>query len=99
MPMDMTYRFRVHVPEQRLSLAIQATSASGHAIDTVFAARRRALTDAALLKVFLTLPLLTLKVVAGIHWEALRLWWKGLRVFAHPAPPPRPVTVFTKPAQ
>ena len=99
MPMEMTYRFRVHVPEQRLSLAIQATSASGHAIDTVFAARRRALTDTALLKVFMTLPLLTMKVVAGIHWEALRLWWKGLVVFPHPAPPPRAVTIPNKPVQ
>ena len=35
-------------------------------------------------------PFLTLKVMGGIHWEALRLWLKGLPVFSH-RPAPRPV--------
>jgi DUF1365 family protein len=41
--------------------------------------RRRALTTAALLRSFFALPLVTLKIVAAIHWEALRLWLKGAR--------------------
>ncbi|QKC98319.1 DUF1365 family protein [Mesorhizobium sp. NZP2298] len=44
-----------------------------------FSGKRRDVTDAALMRAFLSYPLLTLKVVAGIHWEALRLWAKGLR--------------------
>ena len=38
-------------------------------------------------------PLMTLKVVAGIHWEALRLWFKGVRLTPKPPPPPAPVTL------
>jgi DUF1365 family protein len=34
----------------------------------------------ALLRAFVALPLVTLKVVAAIHWEALRLWLKGVRI-------------------
>ena len=27
---------------------------------------------------------MTLRVTTGIHWEALKLWWKGVPVFTHP---------------
>jgi hypothetical protein len=30
---------------------------------------------------------MTLKVVAGIHWEALKLWLKGIRLVERPAAP------------
>ena len=49
--------------------------------------------DAALLRVFLTTPLLTLKVVAGIHWEGARLWFKGLRFHPSPEPPKHAVSI------
>jgi DUF1365 family protein len=32
------------------------------------------------LRAFVGLPLVTLKIVAAIHWEALRLWLKGVRI-------------------
>jgi hypothetical protein len=38
------------------------------------------LTAAALLRSFFSLPLVTFKIVAAIHWEALRLWLKGIRL-------------------
>ena len=46
-----------------------------------------------LLRVFVTHPLLTLKVVAGIHLEALLIWLKGVSLHVRPPPPDRPVTV------
>ncbi len=93
MGMDMRYAFRVHPPDERVSLAIRGDDAQGPLIVAAFAARRRDLTDAALLRVFVTMPLLTLKVMAGIHWEALRLWWKGLRLHPKPPAPARLVSV------
>jgi hypothetical protein len=56
-------------------------------------ANRRAMTDAALLRVLVTHPLLTLRVVGAIHWHALRLLPKGVRLRARPQPPAYPVTV------
>jgi hypothetical protein len=41
------------------------------------------LTNAALLRAFFALPLVTFKIVAAIHWEALRLWLKA-RLVNHP---------------
>ena len=48
------------------------------------------MTTAALLRAFVALPLVTLKIAAAIHWEALRLWLKGARLV------PRPVTADAK---
>ena len=49
---------------------------------------RHDLTDAALVKLFFAMPLMTLGVVAAIHWQALRLWLKGAP-FAARSPGPR----------
>ena len=43
-----------------------------------FTGQRVGLSDAALLKLLLIYPLLTIQVIAGIHWEALKVWWKGV---------------------
>jgi DUF1365 family protein len=51
------------------------------------------LTDFSLLQLLATYPLLTLKVIAAIHWHALRLLLKGMRLRARPNPPDVPVTV------
>ncbi|WP_067065854.1 DUF1365 domain-containing protein [Roseateles chitosanitabidus] len=56
-------------------------------------ATRGALTDAALLRLLVAYPLLTLKVIVGIHWEALRLWIKGARLQPRPDAPRQPMTV------
>jgi hypothetical protein len=50
-----------------------------------YAAQRQPLTDRHLLRLFATHPLLTLKVIGGIHWEAVKLLLKGLRLHTHPA--------------
>lgn len=93
MPMDLHYAFRIVVPDQHLSIAITVSDAQGAVLTAVHSAKRRGLTDGALLRVFVTQPLLTIKVVGGILWEALRLWIKGVPVHDHPMPPAQGVTV------
>ena len=93
--MDMRYDFRIHAPDERLSLAIRGGDAEGPVLVAAFVAKRQALTDAALLRAFLGTPLLTLKVIGGIHWEALRLWWKGIHPRGRPPPPEHPVSIVT----
>jgi DUF1365 family protein len=53
-------------------------------------AQQRPLDDRELLRLALTHPLLTLKVIAGIHWEAIKLLLKGLRLYTHPTRQPLP---------
>jgi len=51
------------------------------------------LTDGALLTLFLSIPLITAKVTLAIHWEALRLWLKGMRLHCRSSQPARSATL------
>src|SRR3984893_9601173 len=77
--MAMRYYFRVTPPGEQVKLRILETDRDGPLLAASFNGRRRALTTAALLRSFFSLPLVTLKIVAAIHWQALRLWLKGVR--------------------
>jgi uncharacterized protein len=91
--MDITYDFRVREPEERISLSIQAEGPTGPVIIASLAGERRNLSDRSLARVFVTHPLLTLKVVAGIHWDALKLFLKGVQLHPRPAVPSPPSMV------
>jgi DUF1365 family protein len=78
--MAMRYHFRVTPPGERVKLRILETDRDGPLLAASFNGRRRALTTVALLRSLFSLPLLTFKIVAAIHWEALRLWLKGARL-------------------
>lgn len=95
MNMDMDYRFRGHVPSDALDLAIDGMDAHGKLIHASLLAQRQPLTDASLLRAIMAFPLLTMKVVAAIHWEALKLWLKGIGLTKQPAPPVEAATVQT----
>ena len=90
--MDLRYDFRIVPPGEHLSVAVDGSRGGARVIAASFAGARLALTDATLLKTFLGHPLSSLSVVAGIHWEALKLWRKGAKLRARPAPPAYPVT-------
>jgi DUF1365 family protein len=77
--MDQTYRFAVRVPDERLSLRIRQAGPEGETLIATLNGRARPFTDAGLLRVLAGHPLMSLKVTAAIHWQALRLYAKGLR--------------------
>lgn len=82
--MTMRYHFRIQPPVDTVRLRILETDRDGPVLAATFNGRRRALTTAALLRSFVALPLVTLKVIAAIHWEAVRLWAKGARLVPRP---------------
>jgi len=90
--MDVEYRFRVGEPGEKLSLLIREGNAEGDILVATHNGDRRPLTDAGLLRAFCIYPVVTLKVIVGIHWEALRLWLKGAKLQPRPAGPARDVT-------
>ncbi len=93
MDMDMGYDFAIRPPGEKVQIVVNGKDREGPLISATFAGSRRALTDRALLRLFFTIPLVTLKTVAGIHWEALKLWLKGIRIRKAPAPPEAKVTL------
>jgi len=95
MGLDMTYDFRLATPSETATTAILGRGPDGAAIiAAAFAGARRELGDSALAHAFVGHPLLTLKVVLAIHWEAAKLLAKGVRLRTKPTPPRRQVTVF-----
>ena len=95
--MGLRYRFRVHVPDDRVSVAIHVADESRDVLAASLHGSARALHDGSLLRALVTHPLLTLKVSVAIHWHALRLLLKGIRVHPHPDPPRQPVSFSAKP--
>jgi DUF1365 family protein len=89
--MAMRYHFRIVPPGDIVRLRILETDAGGPLLAATFSGTRRAMSTAALLAAAAALPLMTLKVIGAIHWEALRLWIKGARLVPRPPePPPSP---------
>lgn len=85
LPMACSYRFHVTPPEEKVAIRIDESDAEGLILIASFAGERHAFSDATLARALLRYPLMTLKVVAGIHWEALRLWRKGVGLHRHRA--------------
>jgi DUF1365 family protein len=85
MDLDMRYDFTVEAPDERTEVVVEGGDAGGPLIVAAFCGARQELSDRALLGAFLRHPLLSLKVVAGIHVEALWLFLKRIGIRRHVA--------------
>ncbi|MBZ8131922.1 DUF1365 domain-containing protein [Afifella sp. IM 167] len=82
-PMECHYRFRIEPPGERVTIRIGEEDAEGPLLVAAFSGERREMRDGVLMRALFGYPLMTLKVIGAIHFEALRLWWKGVPVFRH----------------
>ena len=83
---DGGYEFRFDLRCDRIGIWIDYSGGEGRLIATLVG-RRRPLTTRGLIAAFLRRPFGTRRVLALIHWQALKLWWKGA-TFRSPPPPP-----------
>lgn len=93
MTTDMVYSFSVNPPGKDLAVSITGRDDAGPLIVAKLRTTRQDLTDAALGRAFCLYPLMTFKVIAGIYWEALLIWLKGIRLHHRPSPPDQAVTI------
>ncbi len=92
LPMACRYHFRIAPPDDKFALLIRQTTAEGHVLLARQLGKRVSLSNRASVKLLLAHPLMTMKVIAGIHWEALHLWRRGARFHSRPPAPARLVT-------
>ncbi len=85
LPMDMKYRWNFSEPLGRLFVHMENHRNGELVFDATLALKQEPVSPAALLGALAAFPLMTVKIIAAIHWEALRLWLKRTPIFDHPA--------------
>ena len=87
--MQATYHFSAAPPDETLRLVIRETQDEAPLLVASFVGTHHPLSDAALFKAFIKHPLMTVKVLVAIHFEAAKLFLKGVPFIKRPEPPQR----------
>ena len=80
MDLESKYFFKVLIPNERLSVIIDQRDKDGKLLFASQDGERVKLSSKNLLKSYLKHPLMTLKIISAIHYEALKLWMKGIKL-------------------
>ncbi|MCR9126205.1 MAG: DUF1365 domain-containing protein [Rhodobacteraceae bacterium] len=90
-PVEGGYEFRFDIRDDKIGIWIDYSQGAGGLIATLTGARV-ALGNGGILRAALRRPFGSRRVLALIHWQALRLWWKSARYRVRPAPPAEEVS-------
>lgn len=90
-PIEGSYRFRFDITDERVAITIQYQKAKGGMVATL-TGDRRPMTNRALVWSAVRRPFGSWRVLALIHWQALKLWWKGASYRNRPEPPSEEVS-------
>jgi DUF1365 family protein len=85
MPMDLQYDWRCSAPGEALAVHMNCQRDGRNVFDASLSLQRRELGAASMALALLRFPLITVRVLAAIHWQAFRLWLKRVPVVTHPA--------------
>tara|TARA_A100001011_G_scaffold355378_1_gene398508 strand:+ start:1556 stop:2314 length:759 start_codon:yes stop_codon:yes gene_type:complete len=77
MDMNTYYNFRLLKPNEKLSVSIQQTDKEDVVLTAIQTGKRKEFNFKQLIINFFSYPLMTIKIIGAIHYEALLLWKKG----------------------
>lgn len=86
-PVRGDYRFRIQTPGEHFRLVVENMVEGARTHLATLVGTAQPLTDAWIARILLTMPFMTLGVVAGIHWEALLLFLRGAKYHRRPPLP------------
>lgn len=90
-PISGDYAFRFDIRAEAIAIRIAYRTGNERLVATL-SGPRRPLRTGAMIRAALRRPLGSRRVLALIHWQALRLWWKGAPYRRRPAPPQNEVS-------
>lgn len=93
--MDVIYDWRFTEPASQLAIHMENLRSGRPFFDATMRLERRELSGSSLVHVLMRYPLMTAKVIGAIHWQALKLWAKGVPFYAHPKKRKEPSPVAT----
>ena len=85
--MQARYEFRLPRPERHLRILIREYTGDHLLLVAAQHGERQPFRSSVLLGELLRVPLQTVKVIAAIHWQAMKIWLSGVRFHRKPAPP------------
>lgn len=91
LPVEGRYTFRFDITSDRIGIWIDYATGNGGLVATL-AGKRKPLTNVGIMGAMLRRPFGARRVLALIHWQALKLWWKGVTFRNRPEPPTSEVT-------
>ena len=92
MNLDVEYDWRLTDPGSQLTIHIANQHASQVFFDATLRLRRQEISGASLASVLCRYPAMTLQVITAIYFQALRLKWKQVPMYARPVETTAPLT-------
>jgi DUF1365 family protein len=90
-PIEGGYTFRFDIQDDSIGIWIDYSRGQGGLIATL-TGPRKPITNRAIIRSALRRPFGSRRVLALIHWQALKLWWKGATFRSQPTPPSQEVS-------
>ncbi len=90
------YGFHCISPSDRVVIGVNFREAGQPVLKTYFRGERRPLNDRTIVRLMARYPLMTVKVFGAIHFEAARLWAKGVPVVTRHASPDYSFTIVAQ---
>ena len=84
MGMNQLYNWRLTEPDRKLAVHMENMETGEKVFDATMCLSRTAIDSRSLFRVLAQYPMMTTRVVAAIHWQAIKLWLKGCTHYPHP---------------